>query len=82
MFLKFGMKNFSDLSDADVIKAVEDLKSEKKHLELENMVFERFLQKNDPALIQGLWPIKLIVANIRYRYQLQTVSNIFVCDIK
>lgn len=46
--------NVLDLSDAEVLKAVEDLRSEKKHIELENMVFERFLQKNDFTLITGL----------------------------
>lgn len=44
----------SGLSDIEVIKAVEDLKNEKKYLKLENMVFERFLKKNDPVLITGL----------------------------
>lgn len=36
-----------------MIKTVEDLKIEKKHIDLENMVFERFLEKNDPAMLVG-----------------------------
>lgn len=42
------------MSDIEMLHTLEDLKTEKEHLELENMVFERFLQKNDPLLITGL----------------------------
>lgn len=65
---------FSDVSDAEVMKAVDDLLTEKKHLELENMVFERFLLQNDPALIAGwLRNLHQLVENVVF----VTCNNFF-----
>lgn len=42
------------LTDHELIQIVHELKIETKHLHLENMVFEHFLQKNDASLIAGM----------------------------
>lgn len=42
------------ISDQELIKLVDDLKIETKHLNLENTVFEHFLKKNDATLITGM----------------------------
>lgn len=41
------------MTNAELISAVTDLEKEVKYLELENMVFTHFLEKNDPSLLEG-----------------------------
>ncbi|KAF7265289.1 hypothetical protein GWI33_021281 [Rhynchophorus ferrugineus] len=42
-----------ELTDQQVIDIVAETELENKHLELENMLFENFLQENDPTLLEG-----------------------------
>ncbi|XP_063919235.1 paramyosin-like [Zophobas morio] len=46
--------HLDDLNSTDLIATVEQLQKNVKHLELENIVFLHFLEKNDPDLAAGL----------------------------
>jgi hypothetical protein len=41
------------MTNTQVVEAVQELQKNTKHLELENIVFLHFLEKNEPALIEG-----------------------------
>ncbi|XP_044264933.1 E3 ubiquitin-protein ligase BRE1-like [Tribolium madens] len=43
-----------DMTNAELVSAVTELEKSAKHLELENMVFLHFLEKNEPSLIEGM----------------------------
>lgn len=63
------------LTDHELIKLVEDLKTETNHLHLENTVFEHFLQKNDASLIVGMAQILETAQKLQSQAQKpQTVS--------
>jgi uncharacterized protein YaaW (UPF0174 family) len=48
------LKNpLDDMTNTQVVEAVQELQKNTKHLELENIVFLHFLEKNEPALIEG-----------------------------
>ncbi|XP_068894339.1 cilia- and flagella-associated protein 263-like isoform X2 [Tenebrio molitor] len=49
------LKNpLDDMTNTQVVEAVQELQKNTKHLELENIVFLHFLEKNEPALIEGM----------------------------
>lgn len=64
------------LTDQELIKLVDNLKTETKHLRLENTVFEHFLQKNDASLIVGMAQILETAQKLQLQSQAQTHASV------
>ncbi|XP_050302032.1 coiled-coil domain-containing protein 113 [Anthonomus grandis grandis] len=43
-----------ELTDQQVIDLVQELETENRHLQLENILFETFINDNDPSLMEGI----------------------------
>ncbi|KAF5281807.1 hypothetical protein FQA39_LY05021 [Lamprigera yunnana] len=65
-----------ELKDEELVKLVTDLEIEAHHLRIENQIFENYLKKNAPFLLQGMVQI-LELAN-RVQNQVQSSLTLSV----
>ncbi|XP_064211365.1 uncharacterized protein LOC100142251 [Tribolium castaneum] len=61
-----------DMTNAALVNAVTELEKSAKHLELENMVFLHFLEKNEPSLLEGMDNVLKNVQTIQDRASLSS----------
>ncbi|KAK4886016.1 hypothetical protein RN001_002287 [Aquatica leii] len=69
-----------EFEDAELVKLVEDLATELRHLDVENQVFEHFLQKNEPSLLTGMIQILELAGKVQVHSQSHSTLMLTASD--